>query len=53
MKDVISKEKLAEAIKELDSEEFKDDELTLIFNEIAGAAKKPNMRNARGGLDRG
>ena len=44
VKDVIKFDQLQAALDELDGGEFKEDELQIIFDEIAGASKKPNMR---------
>ena len=52
VKDVITLESLATAIKKHDGEEFKEEDLTLIFNEISGAAKKPK-RGGSGAFNSG
>ena len=43
----ITLENLEAAIKQYEGEEFTQEELTIIFDEIAGASKKPQMRNPR------
>ena len=44
VRDTITFDALKNSLSDLDPGEFNDEELKIIFDEIAGASKKPNMK---------
>ena len=48
---MITLETLRDNIRELEAEAFDEEDLQLIFDEIAGASKKPLLRDARNGVN--